>query len=104
MVAACGREPSFGSFHECAQGCRADQPLDLLQPVERRVCLGELPASDSGLDEHLEDGSVLQFSVCRHFAELPLEELGCAKRLASVEREAGAAQLLRLGGAGSVEE
>ena len=33
-----------------------------------------------------------------------LEELGCAKRLASVEREAGAAHLLRLGVAGSVEE
>ena len=105
IVVASGRhEHALEQVGAGPQGQRAGDALDLPHRLEARRGLVEIPTRDLRPREHLERREPLQPSVLGQLTQEPLGELGSPRGIAAVEREAGAAELLGLEGAGPVEQ
>ena len=104
VVAAGGRKHALRHVGAGADRLRAGQPLDLAQRVERRGRFLELTARDARADQQLESRSAVQLRCAGTWRSTRSSELGRPKRLAPVERQAGAAELRRPGGTDAVED
>ena len=67
--------------------------LDLAQGLERRARLLELTPRDPGADQKLERRGTVELALGGRLAQQPLDQLDRSARVASVERQAGSAEL-----------
>jgi hypothetical protein len=97
VIAAGGREHAFGQVGSGPERSGSDQSFQLAQGVELRRGFLEIAARDPRAEEELDGRGPVELALLGHVAKQPFEELDRPERLASVERQAGAAQLGRRG-------